>query len=74
MSTISLRLKDSELELVKNYVAANNLNLSSFIRGLLLDKIEEDLQLDEARILRARDAAKKEKVYSHEEVWKELGI
>ena len=54
MSTISLRVSDEENKLIQNYVSANNLNLSSFIRNLVLAKIEEDMKLDEGRILRAR--------------------
>ena len=72
MSTISLRVSDEENKLIQNYVSANNLNLSSFI--LVLDKIEEDMKLDEDRILRARALMEKEKIYDHTEVWKELGI
>lgn len=74
MSTISLRVSDEENKLIQNYVSANNLNLSSFIRNLVLDKIEEDMKMDEDRILRARALMEKEKIYDHTEVWKELGI
>ena len=74
MSTISLRVSDEENKLIQNYVSANNLNLSSFIRNLVLDKIEEDMKLDEDRILRARALMEKEKIYDHTEVWKELWI
>lgn len=74
MSTISLRVSDEENKLIQNYVSANNLNLSSFIRNLVLDKIEEDMKLDEDRILRARALMEKEKIYDHTKVWKELGI
>lgn len=74
MGTISLRVSDDENKLIQSYVSANNLNLSSFIRNLVLDKIEDDMRLDESRILRAREFLKKEKMYDHTEVWKELGI
>ena len=74
MSTISLRVSDDENKLIQNYVAVNNLNLSSFIRNLVLDKIEDDMKLDESRILHARKLMKKEKVYDHEDVWKELNV
>lgn len=74
MSTISLRVSDDENKLIQNYVAVNNLNLSSFIRNLVLDKIEDDMKLDESRILHARELMKKEKVYDHEDVWKELNV
>lgn len=59
MNSISLRLNKEDAELVKNYVSVNNLNLSAFVRNLLLDKIEEDFKLDEARILKAYNRSKK---------------
>ncbi len=74
MNTISLRVSDEERKLIQTYVTANNLNMSSFIRDLVLDKIEDDLNMDEARILRAREESHKGKTYDHTEVWKELGI
>ena len=57
MATISLRLNDEDAKLVQEYVAVNDLNLSSFVRELILDKIEDDLALDEDRILKARARA-----------------
>lgn len=74
MSTISLRVSDHENQLIQAYVAANNLNTSSFIRDLVIDKIEEDMSLDEARILKAQELLHKERVYDQAEVWKALGI
>ncbi|MCI6100633.1 MAG: DUF6290 family protein [Selenomonas sp.] len=74
MSTISLRISDEENQLLQSYVSANNLNLSSFIRDTVFEKIEDDLHLDEARILHAKELLKKEKTYDHEDVWKELGV
>ncbi len=74
MSTISLRVSEEESKLIREYVSANQLNLSSFIRELVLDRIEEDLSLDEERILRAKERMETEKALDHEEVWKKLGI
>lgn len=74
MSTISLRLNESDYRLIQSYVTANNLNLSAFIREAVLDKVEQDLKLDEQRILAAKERASQEKSYDHTEVWKELGI
>lgn len=74
MSTISLRVSEEESKLIREYVSANQLNLSSFVRELVLDRIEEDLALDEDRILRAKARMKTEKALDHEEVWKRLGI
>lgn len=74
MSIISLRMKDEDMDLLKQYVKVNNLNLSEFIRNTILDKIEDDLRINEERILRAWEEAKKEKGISHEDLWKELGV
>ena len=74
MATISLRLNDEDAKLVQEYVAANDLNLSSFVRELILDKIEDDLALDEERIINARTRAASEASYDHTEVWKKLGV
>lgn len=74
MSTISLRLSDEDSKLIHEYVAANKLNLSQFIRETVLDKIEDDLQLDEERILNALKKAETEKKYDHTEVWKMLNV
>ncbi len=74
MNTISLRMKKEEAKLLRDYVDVNNLNMSKFIRELVLDKIEEDLSLDEERILKALEKSKNEKKYDHTEVWKMLGI
>ena len=41
-------------KLLRDYVSVNNLNMSKFIRDLVLDKIiEEDLSLDEERIFKS---------------------
>lgn len=55
-------------------MAVNDLNLSSFVRELILDKIEDDLALDEERIMNARARYEKEATYDHAEVWKKLGV
>lgn len=74
MSTISFRVSESELKLIQSYTTMNNLSLSAFIRDAALDKIEDDLKLDEERIAKARDLYKTEKVYDHTEVWDMLGV
>lgn len=74
MTTISLRVNDDESKLIHDYVSINQLNMSQFIRDAVLDKIENDLDLDEDRILYAFEKAKQEKTYDHTEVWKMLGV
>lgn len=74
MSTISVRVSPEDNKLIHEYASANNLNLSQFIRDAVMDKIEDDLSLDEERILNALKRSKTEKRYSHEEVWDILGV
>lgn len=73
MNTISLRMNDEDTKLLKEYVSVNKLNMSQFIRELIIDKLEE-FEMDEARILHAHEKAKHEKKYDHTEVWKILGV
>lgn len=74
MATITLRVNEQENKFIKDYVKINNYNLSSFIRDVVLDRIEEDLKVDEKKILSALKKSKNEKTYSHNEVWEELGL
>ena len=74
MRTMSLKLSDYDDELIREYVSINNLTLSAFARESMLDRIEEDLALDEARIRKALKEIDEGKTYPIEEVWKEMGI
>ncbi len=74
MGMITFRVSEDEEKLIKEYVLINNLNLSSFIRELVLDRIEEDLCLNEERILEAINNARKERIIDSKEVWEKLGI
>lgn len=40
----------------------------------ILYPLEEELMIDEERILKARHALHEEPIYDYEEVWKELGV
>lgn len=74
MSTISIRLSDDEAKLIREYTKINEINMSAFVRDLILDKIEEDLLLDEKRILEARNKIKSEEIYSSEDFWKRFDL
>ena len=74
MATITLRVNEQENKFIKDYVKINNYNLSSFIRDVVLDRIEDDLKIDEKKILSALKKSKKKKTYLHNEVWEELGL
>ncbi|MBS9776335.1 MAG: antitoxin [Fusobacterium sp.] len=74
MSTISLRMNPEDINLLKNYVKMNNLSLSEFVRNTILDKIEDDLALNEKRILSSWEEAKNEEGIPLEKVVEGLGL
>lgn len=65
--TISFRVTDDEKHLIQSYAASHHLIVSSFIRDLVLDQLEEHGELEEARILKALELSYKE-VYDLEKV------
>lgn len=74
MSTVSFRLDEEDYKSLQDYVSANNLNLSSFIRDTIMKKIEDDLKINEKYILNACKKSFKEPSYDIDETWKILDI
>ena len=74
MSTLTFRVSDDELNLIQTYAKTNKMSVSTLIRDAVLDVIENDLKLDEERIMSAYEEAKRGKVYSHEEAWRIIGV
>lgn len=72
MGTLSFRVSDDEKKLINNYIKINNLNLSGFIRESILSKIEDDLKIDEDRILQAKKSINTSKKYSFDEIFGDL--
>ena len=62
MPTLSLRIEKEDLEFLKEYANINHLNMSSFVRNLILDKIYDEItEEDEKRILKRWKNSKSEK-------------
>ncbi len=75
MATLSLRIDNEELELLKEYASINNTNVSSLVRNLILDKLYDDIGVDEEeRILKKWKKAKAEGGSDALEVFERLGI
>lgn len=74
MSTISVRVPDDELAVFKSYAQLHNTSLSSIIRNIVMEHIEDEFDL----AVFAEYEKEKEngtlKTYSHEEVWKMLEL
>ena len=71
--TISVRLSEEDTNIIKAYAAMNNISLSDLIRNAIMEKIENeyDLECYEKAIKKYKDNPK---TYSMEEVKKELGL
>ena len=71
--TISLRLSDEDTKLIKDYARMNNMSVSDLIRQAVIEKIEDEIDLEAYR--KAVSAFKKDPVtYSLEDVEKEFGL
>ena len=54
MSTVSLRVPEDELKIFKSYAQHNNKTLSEIIRTTLLERIEEEYDLQVLRIMKQK--------------------
>lgn len=71
--TISVRLNDKESQLIKAYADINNISLSDLIRNAVLEKIEDEYDLECYNKAMA-EYKKSPKTYSLKDVKKELGL
>lgn len=71
--TVSLRLNKEDEKLIKKYAELKNVSLSELFRSALIEKIEDEYDLQAYK--KAIEEYKKNPVtYTLEEVKKELGI
>lgn len=71
--TISVRLNDADTELIKSYAALNNISVSELVRQAVMEKIEDEIDLQlfaEAK----EDFKKNPRTYTLDEAEKELGL
>lgn len=71
--TISVRLSNEDSELIKAYADIKNISLSDLIRNAVLEKIEDEYDL-ECYKKAMKDYKKNPKTYTMDEVKKELGL
>ena len=71
--TISVRLNDEDTKLMKIYAEMNNMSLSDLIRTAVIEKIEDeyDLECYEKAI---KEYEENPKTFTLDEVKKELGL
>lgn len=71
--TISVRLNERDTKLIKAYADMNNISLSDLIRNAVLEKIENEYDL-ECYNKAIKEYKKNPKTYTMDEVKKELGL
>lgn len=71
--TISVRLNDEDTELIKAYAKMNNISLSDLIRNAVLEKIEDEYDLDSYNKA-MKEYKKNPKKYTMKEVKEELEL
>lgn len=72
MPTISLRLNDMDNTLIRKYAELHNLDLSTFIRQAVIEKIEDEYDL--TLFNKVWDEDQDQERLSHDELKRELGL
>ncbi len=71
--TISVRLSDKDTELIKTYAEMNNISISDLVRNAILEKIEDEYDL-ECYKKAIEEYEKNPKTYTLDEIKEELGL
>ena len=72
MSVISLRLSDRDNTLIRKYAEINGMDLSTFIRQAVIEKIEDEYDL--ALFNKVWEEEQGQERVSHEQLKRELGL
>ena len=73
MSALSIRLNDDEKKIINAYAKFNNKTITQVVKEAILEKIENEFDLNELN--KAIEEYEKNPIsYSSDEVWKMLGI
>ena len=71
--TISVRLNEKDTKLVRTYAKMNNISLSDLVRNAILEKIEDEYDLDLYNKA-IEEYNENPKTYTMDEVKEELGL
>lgn len=71
MATMTLRINDQDSELIKKYIQVHGLTISEFARQAMLEKIEDEYDLQVLRQAMAEDDGVRIPV---EDLFEEFGI
>ncbi|WP_156299237.1 DUF6290 family protein [Streptobacillus canis] len=68
MIIIPIKLSKEDEKIIKAYVKINNLDLSNFIRNIIINKIKEEYILEEKYLLETIEKNKHNEIYKHFEL------
>ncbi len=71
--TISVRLNEQDTKLIKAYAQINNISLSDLVRNAILEKIENEYDL-ECYENAMKEYEKDKKTYTMNDIKEELGL
>ena len=71
MGTISLRMDEEDAKLIKEYAKTKNITVSSLFRNAVLEKIEDEIDMDLYHIAMKQHIANPQ-VVSFDEMMKEI--
>lgn len=71
--SISIRLNEQENEMIKTFAKINNMSVSEFIRKAVMERIEDEIDLQDYKNAMAK-FEQNPVTYSMQEVAKELGL
>ena len=74
MATFTMRINDCDLSLIQSYASSIGQSVSAFVKETVLDHIEDELKLDEDRILAQWEENKNERGVSLAELDKMMGL
>lgn len=73
MAVVQVNLSDEALEVLEKTAEEKDISVSEYIRRALLSKLEDDEDLKAAEEA-YEDYLKDGRTYTHEEVWREIGV
>lgn len=74
MEEIKINFSKEEKKFVEKYAKQQKETLEEYIKKAVFEQIEYEEDLDEQELLKEIENTKTDKKYTHEEVWKILGI
>ncbi|MCL2500885.1 MAG: DUF6290 family protein [Defluviitaleaceae bacterium] len=74
MPHVSLRVTEEEKDIMESYAAVHKINITDAIKKTFFQMIEDEYDLQAIKKYRIEKAKGNVKLYTHDEVKKELGL